>query len=54
MTNDPNKPYLLWQNYGYEGWRPEHYASLEEALKAERFCSEWVITKVVKYVVQEC
>lgn len=32
MKLEFNKPYIVWTDYGYEGWRPKLYETLEEAL----------------------
>ena len=40
-------PYIVWTNYGCDGWRPESYPDLISALLAERYNSEFVITKKV-------
>lgn len=47
------KDYQLWVNYGYDGWSLTEYDTIEEALKAETYGSDWVITKRVDYEVKE-
>ena len=47
----PEGPYTLWLDYGYEGWKPTDYPTLEAALRGERYSNYWVITKAVKYEV---
>lgn len=37
--------YILWKNYGYEGLSPEIFNTFEEAVNAEKYSSEWVITQ---------
>ena len=46
-------PYVVWENYGCEGWQPKSYTDLREALTAQRFNSEFVVTKVVDYEITE-
>lgn len=53
MTKQSNNkeitgPYILWVDYGYEGWKPQSFNSIEEALKSEKY-SEWIITKRVDF-----
>lgn len=45
-------PYVLWQDYGYEGWHPTSYPTLKDALLGERYNS-FVITRVVEFDVNE-
>lgn len=45
--NDVSGPYIVWENHGYEGWRPKSYDDLAEALTTPRYCSEWEITKKI-------
>jgi len=47
------KKYQLWLNYGVEGWRYEEYDTLEECLCAQRYQSEFVITKKVDFEILE-
>jgi hypothetical protein len=49
----PEGPYTLWLDYGYEGWKPTDYDTLEEALRGERFYNNWVITRAVRYEVKD-
>ena len=53
MSNKPEVegPYIVWEHYGYEGWQPKSFPTLEEAVRAHRFQSEWVVTKVVLFEV---
>jgi hypothetical protein len=46
-------PFVVWQNYGCEGWAPTSYETLKEALLAHRYQTEWVVTKLVKFEVTE-
>ncbi len=45
-------PYILWVDYGYEGWKPRSFNSINEALKADKF-NEWIITKRVDFEAKE-
>ena len=46
-------PYIVWEYYGYEGWHPKSYPDLKSALEAQRFNSEFEVTKKVEYEVKE-
>lgn len=46
-------PYIVWANYGYEGWQPKSFKTLKEALLSERYGYEIVVTKLVEYEVIE-
>jgi len=48
-----NGPYVVWQNYGYEGWHPHSFKTLEEAIKAQKYTTDWIITKIVAYEIKE-
>ena len=52
MRPDENGPYVVWIDYGYEGWRPISYDTIEEAV-AHKDNYTIIITKVVKYEVKE-
>ena len=46
MSDEPVGPFVLWRDYGYaEGWHPENFATLDEAVKADHYVSRWVITR---------
>lgn len=53
MSRETEGPYILWINYGCEGWKPGSYHSLEEALRVDTYGSEAIITKEVSYFIQE-
>lgn len=36
MSSDTSGPIILWLDYGYEGWAPYSFQTLEEALQADR------------------
>jgi hypothetical protein len=44
-------PIILWENYGYEGWQPKSYQTMKEALSAQRYQSEFVVTMLVDFDV---
>lgn len=46
-------PYIVWENYGYEGWKPKSYPNLKEALTTPRYVSEWEITKRVEIILHD-
>ena len=50
---DVEGPFIVWENYGYEGWQPKSYKTLTEALCTPRYNSEWEITKRVTFEVLE-
>lgn len=51
------KPYILWINYGCEGWSPKGFDTPEEALAAimggMSFGSEVVLTKILEVEVAD-
>lgn len=55
MTNKAETagPYIVWENYGCEGWQPKSYPTLKEALCAQRYNSEFVITTLTSFDVVE-
>jgi hypothetical protein len=54
MANETAGPIILWENYGYEGWKPTSFPTVRDALAAQRFNSEFVITRVADFQVVEC
>ena len=54
-SNDENikGPFILWVDYGYEGWKPRSFNTIKEALEAEKY-SAWTITKTFEFEVTEC
>lgn len=50
---DTKGPYIVWENYGYEGWKPTSFESITAALIYQRYNSEWILTKPVTYEVKE-
>lgn len=46
-------PIILWINFGYEGWAPYSFETVEAALKAEKYDCPWTITKAVQYEITE-
>lgn len=56
MPNDDDRvkgPYIRWLNYGSEGWQPDSFATLTEAVEAFGYSRDLVITKLVLYDVVE-
>jgi hypothetical protein len=49
--------YTIWIDYGYEGWRPEHYDTkedLEVALKninSVVYGNSYLVTKTIEYKI---
>jgi hypothetical protein len=50
---DTKGPYIVWQDWGYDGWSPTSYNTLKDALSASRMTSRFVLTKVVDVDVVE-
>lgn len=50
---NPNGPFTVWLDGGYDGWSPTDYPTLRAALEAEKYSSNWVIMKVVDYTITE-
>ena len=46
---DESGPYIVWLNYGYDGWAPRSYDTLKEAIEGDRYGEDFVITKLVQY-----
>ena len=46
-------PYILWLDYGTEGYKPFSFQTLKEALESQKYSSGWIITKKVEYRVIE-
>lgn len=53
MRHDTSGPYIRWDNYGYEGWKPISYDTLNETLTDQRFASQACITKLAKYELKD-
>ena len=45
--------YIVWVNYGCEGWSPSFYDTLEEAIKHESYGMDKIITTEVKFEIVE-
>lgn len=45
--------YILWRDYGSDGWQPTGFKTLKEALESEKHYSNWIITKKVNYEIKE-
>ena len=48
---DIKGPYIVWENYGCEGWQPKSYATLAEALTTARYVTEFEITRRIEFEV---
>jgi len=49
-------PYILWVDYGMEGWKPRSFDNPEEAITAilyGEFCNRVVLTKLVEVAAKE-
>lgn len=46
-------PVIRWQNYGYEGWKPSSFPTIETALRAEHYGNDFIITRVANYRIVE-
>lgn len=44
--------YIVWVNYGYDGWSPTYYDTLEKAIRHKGY-EEKIITKEVNYKIEE-
>jgi hypothetical protein len=51
MTYDPTGPFVVWQNYGYDGWQPRSFQTLREAVLADRHGTEFVVTRIVEFEI---
>lgn len=52
IKSDIEGPYILWVKSDY-AYSPQSFSSIEEALKIEKYTSDWIITKEVKYEIIE-
>jgi hypothetical protein len=50
---DANGPYVTWIDNGCEGWAPRSFDTLREAVIAETYGSDVVVTKVVQFETEE-
>lgn len=48
-----NSAYVVWVDYGSEGWQPYGFSNLHAALIYEKHEFEWLITKHVKFEAVE-
>lgn len=46
-------PFIVWEDYGCEGWQPKSYATLLEAVNAHSYQPTTIVTRTVKYEVTE-
>lgn len=45
-------PYIVWEDYGCEGWHPSSYATPKDALTAARH-NRFVLTKAIVFEIVE-
>ncbi len=48
-----NAAYILWVNYGAEGWQPIPCPNLKSALLVEKHSQEFLLSKEVDFEVVE-
>lgn len=46
-------PVIVWEDNGCEGWSPRSYQNLKEALLAQKYSGQYVITKLIDFEVTE-
>jgi hypothetical protein len=51
--DDAKGPIIRWRDYVYDGWRPESYDTIKEALEDDNYGNKFVITRIVQYDIQE-
>lgn len=54
-TSGDTKPYAVWVNYGYEGWRPSWFDSREEVvhfLLSGDYSGEKVVTQTLDVKIE--
>lgn len=42
-----DKKYIVWVDYGYEGWAPTYYDTLQECVDHNSYGSRKIITKLL-------
>ena len=45
--------YIVWENYETEGWEPNYYDTLKEAIEHKSNGCETKITKEVEYEIKD-
>ena len=43
------KPFIVWVDYGSEGWSPTGYDTLKDAITDTKYTSRWIVTKRVEW-----
>ena len=52
--DDADGPVIRWLDYGaYEGWKPDSYDTVKEALEDTNYGNKFLITRLVQYDIQE-
>jgi len=46
-------PIIRWTDYGCEGWKPDSFDTVKEALERARYGNSILITRLVQYEVIE-
>lgn len=53
-NDDAVGPVIVWENYGVEGWRPQSFKTIKEALlQSPRYQTDFVITRKIDFEVLE-
>lgn len=47
----PNGPFTVWTSYGIEGWQFEDFNTIEDAIRAHKMMSEWVVMAPVDWQI---
>lgn len=50
--SDIQGPFIVWEDYGCEGWQPKSYPTMREALCVQKTYN-FVITKIAEFNVIE-
>jgi hypothetical protein len=51
-ADDLKGPYIVWEDYGTEGWHPKSYTTPKEALLDARY-QRFILTKALVFEVVE-
>lgn len=49
MNYDAHGTYVIWIDYGVEGWKPHSFDTVREALEFNKNSDNWILMKRVKY-----
>jgi hypothetical protein len=53
MIKVPPKKYIVWLDYGCEGWKPNYFDTLEDCINCENYGQGMMITKNVNLLFSE-